>query len=170
MTKLHQIQFRYDPHEDRALLRIITSARQEFRFWVTRRYAKLMWAGLIKSTAPSQTIASEPPSSEAVREAMIAFEQEAAIAQADFKTQLNDSDTTTPLGDAPVLLARLKCAKQPGDIILLAMHPLQGQGIEIRLDQTLLHSMLKLLAEAASAGEWDMNTAIAQPEPQRTLN
>ena len=164
MTQLHQIQFRYDPHEDRALLRLTTTARHEFRFWVTRRYAKLLWAGLTGSAARGAALT--PPQ----REAVLAFEQEAAIARADFKTQFDGADTSTPLGDAPVLLARLKCV-QPGEgITLLAMHPLQGQGIEIRLDQTLLHSMLKLLAEAAQSAEWELNTSIAQPAPTGPLN
>ena len=164
MTKLHQIQFRYDSHEDRTLLRLATTTRHEFRFWITRRYAKLLWAGLTNSAAHGTAVTP------ALRETVLAFEQEAAIAGADFKTQFNDADTSTPLGDTPLLLARLKCVQQDNGIILLAMHPLQGQGIEIRLDQTLLHSMLKLLAEAAQAAEWDLNTAIAPSAPTGRLN
>lgn len=164
MTKLHQIQFRYDPHEDRTLLRLTTTTRHEFRFWVTRRYAKLLWAGLTGSAARGTAVTP------ALREAVLAFEQEAAIAHGDFKTRFDDADTCTPLGDAPVLLARLKCMRRDENITLLAMHPLQGQGIEIRLDQTLLHSMLKLLAEAAQSAEWDLNTSIAHAAPTGPLN
>jgi hypothetical protein len=164
MTKLHQIQFRYDPHEDRTLLRLTTTTRHEFRFWVTRRYAKLLWAGLTGSAARGANVTP------ALRETVLAFEQEAAIAGADFKTQFNGADTSTPLGDAPVLLARLKCSRLDKGITLCAMHPVQGQGIEIRLDQTLLHSMLKLLAEAARSAEWDLNTSIAQSTPTGPLN
>lgn len=164
MTKIHQIQFRYEPHEDRALLRLTTTARHEFRFWVTRRYAKLLWAGLTGSASRGTAVTP------ALREAVLAIEQEAAIARADFKTQFNETTLSTPLGLAPVLLARLKCARESDSISLLAMHPLKGQGIEIRLDQTLLHSMLQLLAQAARAAEWDLNTTISEPEPVGPLN
>jgi hypothetical protein len=164
MTKLHQIQFRYEPHEDRALLRLTTTARHEFRFWVTRRYAKLLWTALTASAA--HCAASTP----ADRDTVLAFEQEAAIAQADFETQFDDAGTVTPLGETPVLLARLKCTQHEDRVTLLAMHPLQGQGVEIRLDQTLLHSMLKLLAEAAQSAEWDLSTTIAQSPPTGLLN
>ena len=164
MTKIHQIQFRYDPHEDRALLRLTTTARHEFRFWVTRRYAKLLWAGLTGSASRGAAVTP------ALREAVLAIEQEAAIARADFETHFDETTLSTPLGQAPILLARLKCVRKSDSITLLAMHPLKGQGIEIRLDQTLLHSMLKLLAEAARAAEWDLDTTIREPEPVGPLN
>ena len=164
MTKLHQIQFRYDPHEDRILLRLTTTTRHEFRFWVTRRYTKLLWAGLTGSAARGAAVTP------ALREAVLAIEQEAAIARADFKTEFNEAAISKPLGDTPVLLARLKCTRQDEGITLLALHPIQGQGIEIRLDQTLLHSMLKLLAEATQSAEWDLNTSIAQSAPTGPLN
>jgi len=161
---LHQIQFRFDPHEDRTLLRLTTTARQEFRFWVTRRYAKLLWAGLTGSAGRGAAV---PP---ALRETVIAFEQEAALEGADFQTRFDDTDTNTPLGGAPVLLARLNCTRHDDGITSLAMHPLQGQGIEIRLDQTLLHSMLKLLAETALSAEWELSTAIAPAKHSGPLN
>ncbi len=164
MTKIHQIQFRYDPHEDRALLRLTTTARHEFRFWVTRRYAKLMWTGLTGSA--SRGVAVTP----ALRDAVLDIEQQAAVAQADFKTNFEETTRSTPLGQTPVLLARLKCVRESDSITLLAMHPLKGQGIEIRLDQTLLHSMLKLLAEAAQAAEWNLDTAIGETRPTGPLN
>ena len=164
MTKLHQIQFRYDPHEDRTLLRLTTTARQEFRFWVTRRYAKLLSAGLSRSAERGAAVTP------ALRETVLAFEQEAALANADFQTQFDDSDTSTPLGGTPVLLARLNCTRHNDGITLLAMHPLQGQGIEIRLDQTLLHSMLKLLIETALLAQWELSVRAAPSTSTGPLN
>ena len=164
MTKLHQIQFRYDANEDRTLLRLTTTARQEFRFWVTRRYAKLLSAALSGSAERGAAVTP------ALRETVLAFEQEAALASADFETQFNDTDTSTPLGDTPVLLARISCTREHDGITALAMHPLQGQGIEIRLDQTLLHSMLKLLTETALSAEWELKTGFAPSTPTGPLN
>ncbi|MFT5174454.1 MAG: hypothetical protein ACI8W7_002641 [Gammaproteobacteria bacterium] len=164
MTKLHQIQFRYDAHQDRALLRLTTTARQEFRFWVTRRYAKLLSVALNGSAERGAAVTP------ALRETVLAFDQEVALASADFETQFNDTDTSTPLGDTPVLLARLNCTRENDGITLVAMHPLEGQGIEIRLDQTLLHSMLKLLTETALSAEWELKPGIAPCAPTGPLN
>ena len=171
MANIHQIQLRYDAHEDRALLRLATTDRDEFRFWVTRRYARLLWAGLTDSAARSARALGQPEP--AARDALVAFEHEAALERADFQTAFrDDAPMTRPLGDDPVLLARVKCAQLDGGHTLLGMHPLQGQGVELRLDPTLLHSLLKLLADAARAGEWDLDLRVpgAQPAPPGRVN
>ena len=58
MSQLHQMQITYVPVEDRLLYRVNTKHRQEFRFWMTRRYVKLLWKGLIdilkKREAPEE--------------------------------------------------------------------------------------------------------------------
>ena len=45
---IHQIQMAFDKLQDRILLRVSTSDQAEFRFWMTRRYTKLLWTMLIK--------------------------------------------------------------------------------------------------------------------------
>jgi hypothetical protein len=167
MSTIHQIQLRYDAVEDRALLRVSTTQLDEFRFWVTRRYARLLWKALTGSAARSARALTQ--SAPASREAVVAFEHEAAVAKADFQTRFQAERTaTTPLGEAPVLLAQVKCAPLEGGLTLLGMHPVQGQGIEIRLDETLLHSLLKLLADAARAGEWDLDMQVSAPHASPT--
>lgn len=155
MSKLHQIQIGYEALEDRALLRIATTDSNEFRFWITRRYAKLLWSALSGSAANSGHAATQ--AQPLARDTVMAFEREAALAKADFKTGYQARPRETPLGQRPVLLARLKCSRLDDGATLLAMHPIEGQGIEVRLDGTLLHSLLKLLTDAATAGEWDLH-------------
>jgi len=164
MANIHQVQLRYDAHEDRALLRLATTDRSEFRFWVTRRYARLLWRALTGSAARSGRALHQPEP--AAREAMVAFEHEAALERADFQTAYRDDHAVAhPLGDAPVLLAQVKCAPLEGGLTLLGMHPLQGQGVEIRVDPILLHSLLKLIADAARAGEWDLDLSVPGAQP-----
>lgn len=161
MATLHQIQIRYDAVEDRALLRVATTDASEFRFWITRRYARLLWTALTQSAERSGHAASRPQP--AAREAVLAFEKEAALARADFGSGYREQPRRTPLGDDPVLLARVKCSHPDPATTVLSLHPMEGRGIEVRLDATLLHSLLKLLADAATAGEWDL--ALTTPEP-----
>jgi len=171
MATIHQIQLRYDAHEDRALLRLASADRKEFRFWITRRYARLLWAGLTGSAARSARALG--PAEPAAREAMVAFEHAAALERADFDTAFRDDDAMArPLGDAPVLLAQVKCAPLDGGLTLLGMHPIEGKGVELRLDATLLHSLLKLIADAARAGEWDLDLRVpgGQTAPPGRVN
>ncbi len=46
--QIHQIQIRHDETEDRLLLRLSTSDNHEFRFWLTRRFVKRLWAMLVQ--------------------------------------------------------------------------------------------------------------------------
>ena len=169
MANIHQIQLRYDAHEDRALLRLATTDRDEFRFWVTRRYARLLWAGLTDSAARSARALGQPEP--AARDALVAFEHEAALERADFQTAFrDDAPMTRPLGDDPVLLAQVKCAQLDGGHTLLGMHPLQGQGVELRLDPTLLHSLLKLLARELTRAARATPLQDAGNAPTRPVN
>ena len=168
MPSLHQIQIRYDAVEDRALLRVATTDASEFRFWITRRYARLLWTALSGSAARSAPAAAQ--AEPAAREAVVAFEKEAALARADFDTGFTEAPRSTPLGDQPVLLARVKCARLDSQTTLLALHPVQGQGIEVRLDSTLLHSLLKLIGDAARAGQWDLNLELPSLAPAGPMN
>jgi hypothetical protein len=155
MSSIRQIQLRYEAHEDRALLRLNTTDPSEFRFWVTRRYAQLLWSALTR--AADETTRGAVPVDAAMREAMVAFEHQAALGRADFASEFRDEATAAhPLGELPVLLAQVRCAPLDDGFTLLGMHPLRGQGVEVRLDATLLHSLLKLLADAADAGQWGL--------------
>lgn len=163
MSQLHQIQIRYEALEDRALLRVATNDAREFRFWITRRYAKLLWQAL-RGSAVKGTPAVTQAAPQA-REAVMAFQHEAALAKADFNTGFREQTRDTPLGVAPVLLARVKCTTLNDGLTLLALHPVKGEGIEVRLDTTLLHSLLKLLCEAAAAGEWELDMSTPSTTP-----
>src|SRR5258705_10604589 len=46
--KIHQIQIRHQEAEDRLLLRLSTSDDSEFRFWLTGRFVKRLWALLVQ--------------------------------------------------------------------------------------------------------------------------
>ena len=48
MSQMHQIQLSYVSTEDRILFRMNTKSRQEFRFWMTRRYTGILWSTLAR--------------------------------------------------------------------------------------------------------------------------
>jgi len=158
MTQLHQIQLTYIPIEDRALLRISTDDHCEYRFWITRRYAKLLWPALTRSLQSEGNVITQKEAG--AKSALLAFQHQAAIAGSDFKTEFKSATPQTPLGDEPILLVRVHSRRLGDNLTLLAMHPEQGQGLELNLNNQLLHSLTKLLRDAANAGEWQLTIEI----------
>ena len=155
---IHQIQMQYDKLQDRILLRVSTSERAEFRFWVTRRYVKLLWTILIKMLERDPVAALH--GDEKLRRTMMGFQHADAVRGGDFGTKFNEAAAALPLGDEPVLLSRIT-AKQTGQSQqFLCMHPEQGQGIDIAVNGELLHMISKLALDAVAQSDWDLKLVI----------
>lgn len=156
MTQLNQIQCRYVPLEDRVLLRINSSDHCEFRFWVTRRYVRLLWPVL------SQLMQGDPQISQATdaqaRQAILAFQHESALSQSSFSQTFREEQAKFPLGEAPVLLARIQTKTTTQGHSILCLHPEQGQGIELNMNRTLLHALTRLLTDAVQKAGWELET------------
>lgn len=135
------------------LLRVTTVAGQEFRTFLTRRFLKGLWP-LIQRTIDSK-VALKAPSPE-TRSDVIAFEQQKAVAEADFSTPFVDEPARTfPLGETPYV-AKQASVRLDGETFRLALNPDSGQGFEIGLDDKLMHSLCKLIEQAARSAEWDL--------------
>ena len=160
MSQLHQMQLTFVPVEDRVLFRMNTKARQEFRFWMTRRYIKVLWNTIIKLLKERQgkklETKEEKPLPEPIQEAVIAAEHQKIVENSDFQTQYQES-TYLPLGESPTLLFSVGVKPGPNNQAILVMSPQEGQGIEIGLNDQIVHSLCKLLAETAAKAEWDLN-------------
>lgn len=171
MAGIRQLQLAFVPGEDRLLLRVRTSAGEELRFWLTRRYVKLLYPLLARALESDPEVRRQT-SAEARRE-MLSFRREQALCAADFSRPFQDGATRLPLGAAPVLLARARLAPRAGGVHLLALHPEQGAGVELTVDIGLLHSLSRLLAETAARAQWDLTlepAATADPATARTIN
>src|SRR5688572_24571546 len=108
--KLHQIKVDYDPEQDRLLMLISTSDSAEIRAWLTRRFVKLLWPLLVKLAEESSPRISAQSNPEA-RKAMLGMEHEEAVTRADFSKPYAQGGRSTPLGEAPLLLARIQTAR-----------------------------------------------------------
>ena len=163
---MHQMQLSYVSTEDRLLFRLNTKARQEFRFWMTRRYVMILWHSL------NQLLAKEEPAAAAavpevpvpalvdplVEAAKKEFKHQEFVAQADFKTQYQES-TYLPLGDTPALLFSVGIKPAPDGTAMLCMHPEKGQGIEMVLNEQILHSLCQLIIDTTTKADWRLNLA-----------
>ncbi len=174
---IHQIQMSFNAQEDRILLRILSSERAEFRFWMTRRYVKLLWQVLIKMLERDPVAAVH--TDEGVRRMMLGVQHANAVSGGEFAKPYDEGVSALPLGAAPVLLSRVT-AKQPhNQPSLLSLHPEQGLGIDIGVNTGLLHMISKLLVDAVAQSDWDLRLAIdpdfamppqAQGIPPQKLN
>jgi hypothetical protein len=161
---LYQIQIRHDETEDRLLLRLSTTDNCEFRFWLTRRFTKRLWAMLVQMLewdhAVNQQVDPE------TRRTVLNIQHEGYSRQADYAKAFEEptpgAPRRLPLGEAPVLLARAKGNKADNGTQLLGLHPLQGQGVDMTLDTRLLHIFTRLLSEQVAVTDWDMKLALAE--------
>ena len=153
---IHQLQVAFDAAEDRLLLRLTTTAGEEFRVFLTRRFVKALWPMLVKTI--ESKVAVKAPVVEARRE-VLAFEHEKAVRETDFKTPfqepLAEAPRNFPLGAAPYVAA-LGNVRLDHGTFKLALNPAEGQGIEIGLDDRLMHSLCRLIEQAARSAEWDL--------------
>ena len=160
MSQLHQMQITYVPVEDRLLFRVNTKHRQEFRFWMTRRYVKLTWNGLLdllkKREAPKEK-APDAPSQGAVLEQ----KHKEAVEKSDFKTQYQES-SYLPLGEQPTLLFSIGVKNGPEGNSILCMHPQKGDGLEMALNDQIIHSLCQLLSDATKKADWDLQLDFAK--------
>jgi len=151
--QLRQLNVRYDPEQDRIVLRINSIEQEEFRFFITRRYLKLLWPVLrrliedeFQRRNPGTTDSTAP---------VIAFEEEKAIRKVSFSQGFSEYTERFPLGEAPVLLTRIKVKKTPG-FDILCMHPTRGRGIELPAHQEILHLFCKALRDVAAKTDWNV--------------
>ena len=158
LMNIHQIQMAYDKLQDRILLRVSTSERTEFRFWMTRRYVKLLWEMLIKMLERDPLAAVH--ADDKVRRTMMGFQHQDAVRAADFGKQYDEDTNALPLGADPVLLSRLTAKQNAKGQQTLCVYPEKGQGIDIAVNAELLHMLSKLVVDAVAQTDWDFKLAI----------
>ncbi len=160
MSQVHQIQLKYDAREDRSLLRISTLDKCEYQFWMTRRFTKLLWPVLVRMLESTGNVVRQQD--QAAKSAVLSFEHEKATSSSDFTTKYHDNATHTPLGTSPLLLAKVEVKPDSGNVPRLGLHPLEGRGLELAMDDKLLHSFCTLLAKAAHCADWHLDLTVGE--------
>ena len=164
MSNISQIQIKFVATEDRLMLRVSSSDQHEFRFWLTARLVKLLYPALYDALSKSPAVAVQ--ASPIGKKEVVAFEHEKAVARTDFKTNFKETDQSFPLGETPILVTKCQLRPQAGGNTVLALAPENGQGIDINLNNDLLHSITKLLADAATSAGWTLDKdPISTPMP-----
>lgn len=159
------MQLSYVSEEDRILLRMNTRARQEFRFWVTRRYVDLLWKTITKVVEKREVEETEVQD-ELKKATQIQEKHEKTVENSDFQTEYQES-TYLPLGEEPAVLFSAGIKADPEGRALLCMHPKEGQGIELALNDQIVHSLCKLLADTSKKAGWGLDLCWSKIEPKQ---
>ncbi|MDZ4251554.1 MAG: hypothetical protein U1A72_03165 [Sulfuritalea sp.] len=151
--QLEQFSASYDSGQDRLLLRIRSNDDAEYRFWLTRRYLALLWPILMKMAADFSALKTTDP---LTRNTLAELAHGEAVGKADFASQYKEG-SLFPLGDKPVLLARITVKPLRGNTQTLTLLPQEGQGINLDLDERLVHVLARLLQQAVVVAEWNLS-------------
>lgn len=162
---VHQLSIGYLPEQDRILVRVNTSDRQELQCWFTRRltlglgplFDRIVTAHAAQGNAAANTRMADPDpiASKAIAE----FARAETLRTADFSTPYRTPDAHQPLFANPLLVTditltplagaqlRMRCAEK------LAAQA-QARQFELLLSQQLTHAFMHLLERALQASQW----------------
>src|SRR3954454_16792213 len=105
--RLHQLKVEYDAEQDRRVLLVASHEGIELSLGLTRCLVKLLWPLLVKLAAAASPRIRTQANPEA-RKALLGLEHEHAVSKADFSKPYDAVGSTTPLGESPLLLARIQ--------------------------------------------------------------
>ena len=182
MTKtLHQLTLTYSAEQDRLLLRISTKEHSEYQLWLTRRFVRTIWKGLVK------TIEREPTLPQGlmpkVKQAVMAMEHQKSIQDSDFSQKhasdnvnLNPriargispqhpKDTGSPtLGAAALLVTGAQVKPLNENITRIKLKTEANTAIDFSLNKKLLHALCHMVVTSSQKAGWDLNLAIGDPQ------
>lgn len=158
----------YVREQDRILVRINTTAAEEFRIWVTQRLIKGLLPHL--HTAAANLEASETPladNSEKTKQLLSEFKKEETINKADFQTPYKAEVTKWPLGETPLLVTEVSMTPRgPGKLEISfdeKLPEVPPRGFKISLRPQLMHGLMHLMAQAIVTSEWPINPEAGKP-------
>ena len=178
--KLKSMHLSYVEAEDRLLMKIITTANEEIRFWITRLYALHLFRLLSKVLLDGYGDHDEGHRSLALERRQMEGQQKAAkkrrraqdsaddVAQDDGKAE---KPPQLPMGDAPILLTRLTITgTEINHIYMLKMHPADGTGIDLRVDRGLVHQLCASLSEMEKRASWEPDLMLPGAKAMATVS
>jgi hypothetical protein len=157
-SALHQITVTFVAEEDRLLLRVSTADKTEFRFWLTRRFVRVLWSALLK------TIENEPgakrPALPAAKKAVMAMEHQEAVGASDFSRAHDQGHRDVTEQSGPLLVTGGSVAPGKDGITNLNLQTRGGTEVNLALNRNLLHALCRLLIETTMHAGWDLGLTV----------
>jgi len=154
MTKIRQIQARYDAEQDRVLFRVNRDDQKEFRVWLTRRFLQLILKALNQHAEIDPDVSSQM--SDSGKQEVKAFKRQQALEQADFGQPFADLDEEET-DEGPIAVAfKLNYSLMKDGLMRLQLLPKQGEGLDFVLTSQISISVIEILVKAAEQGQWQL--------------
>lgn len=147
-----QIQASYHAAEDRILLNIKTLNEQVYLAWITRRFMKLL-IPVLHGQHPTSGKALFDDKTSQVQQA----QKEQTQLKGDYETAYKKPENPHyPLGEEPILLAKMTFKNIYSEKGSLVLEPEKGQGIVLPYHPDLLGPLIKIFAQALASAEWEL--------------
>ncbi len=167
---IHQLSLLHDPIQDRILLRISTTEREEIRIWLTRRltlglqpYLKRASVDQIAKEASLQTPMTTPQAKEMLAE----FKQQENLQKADFATPYEEP-VKFLLGETPLLVTDIQISPQNDGTLVLAFQEKVGdpphRAFQVKVKSELVIGLQHLLNDAVAKSGWLQLEATVKPQ------
>lgn len=154
--QLHQMNMEYSPSQDRLVLKLSTTEKEEARLYFTRRFTKELWDALMKilEQQPEMKQHTNPE----VKKAMMAMGQARKTKPESFEKKYESNAENFPLGENPSLVTgfQFQPKSKPGGPRMVFMTDSKQQ-IGVPATEQILYSFAKLLAQATSVTGWGLS-------------
>lgn len=180
--QLEQLNLTYLANEDRILCKVGLSAesadapKNEIQLFFTRRLLQLMWPVLMESIASHLRL--NRPEAAFASEELVNMDHDEAIQRiaesGNFDQRYDSTDRNILSGDHPYLLETVKFHLQKDEPLWLQFFPMQGNTVDLKLHNELLHGFCKLLIDTEKAAGWGLDLVLPKSEefhkPAHLLN
>lgn len=160
---LHQITMSYSAEQDRLLMRVSTTGKSEFQFWLTRRFVNVLWPALMTVIEQEDPEVKQNLMPKA-KKAVAAMKHQEAVQASDF-TQTHDEDAKTQTAEPLLVIGGSVEPPKPGGkgVTGLTLKTERNAEIKLSLEKNLLHALCKLLIETTMKAGWDLGLAVGDP-------
>lgn len=148
---IHQLQIAYESVADRLLLRVSTTAGEEFLAHLTRRFVRELWPMLARTLAevPGPAAAGTTPGAPSGR-----FD----------RPYQPPADVAHPLGLAPLLVAEARIDRDKASAVVLVLREHRQRSLSLTLNAPLLQVFCAMLRAGVRGADWDLALADAPGE------
>ncbi|MGV6809308.1 MAG: hypothetical protein ACWA5U_05475 [bacterium] len=173
MAGLSQVHADFSDIEDRILLRLNTTAKEEFRFWLTRRFLKRLFPVMERNFESIPEVASQNTADN--RHAVMQFQRQEIAQRTDFSTPFEKKAEAYPLGKSAIVVSQAKLVPAHDGQFHLALKDEHNRGIDVTFDSEVLYLLQSLLYEALQKTDWDLLLepivpVVNMPQESRILN
>lgn len=160
---IRQISITFLAEEDRLLLRLNTTDKDEFRIWLTRRVVRQFALGL--SGAERRLLGLENPASGQLAlgtRAIQEFQREARTAGVDFNERFTEGAGNFPFGAEAVLATGFEVRPQ-GESVVISIAGGRKGSLSFVLGVRDIHGILAMLQKAVAQSDWDLGQVLENP-------